>query len=83
MSDRRDTISRAILPIPDPARIGQTTYDAKDPDTKRANDDGVGQDFLIVIGLVVLTLASFDHRHSMKVMALIGAFALVAMSFGL
>ena len=33
MSDR-DTISRAILPIPDAQYVGLTTYDAKDPDTK-------------------------------------------------
>lgn len=26
-----DTLSRAILPIPDAAYVGLTTYDAKDP----------------------------------------------------
>ncbi len=30
----RDTIQRAILPIPDVQHVGLTTYDAKDPDTK-------------------------------------------------
>jgi arylsulfatase len=30
----RDTVRRDILPIPDVAPIGLTTYDAKDPDTK-------------------------------------------------
>ena len=30
----RDTIQRAILPIPDAQHVGLTTYDAKDPDTK-------------------------------------------------
>jgi hypothetical protein len=29
-----DTLSRAILPIPDKKHVGLTTYDAKDPDTK-------------------------------------------------
>src|SRR6266852_7020053 len=29
-----DTIHRSILPIPDRAYVGLTTYDAKDPDTK-------------------------------------------------
>jgi arylsulfatase len=29
-----DTIQRSILPIPDTAHVGATTYDAKDPDTK-------------------------------------------------
>jgi len=29
-----DTIHRSILPIPDRAHVGLTTYDAKDPDTK-------------------------------------------------
>jgi arylsulfatase len=33
MSDR-DTLIRTILPIPDRAHVGLTTYDAKDPDTK-------------------------------------------------
>ena len=33
MSDR-DTLHRTVLPIPDPARTGLITYDAKDPDTK-------------------------------------------------
>lgn len=32
MSDGQ--VSRAILPVPDQAHIGLTTYDAKDPDTK-------------------------------------------------
>src|ERR1700754_4165441 len=30
----RDTVRRDILPIPDVAPVGLTTYDAKDPDTK-------------------------------------------------
>src|ERR1700741_1906496 len=34
MSDQRDALSRAILPIPDPANVGLTTYDAKSPDTR-------------------------------------------------
>jgi arylsulfatase len=34
MSERTDTLSRAILPIPDSQHVGLTTYDAKDPDTK-------------------------------------------------
>ena len=34
MSDRRDELSRAILPIPERAHVGLTKYDAKDPDTK-------------------------------------------------
>jgi arylsulfatase len=29
-----DTIHRTVLPIPDQAHVGLTTYDAKDPDTK-------------------------------------------------
>src|ERR1035438_7522753 len=29
-----DTIHRTVLPIPDQAPVGLTTYDAKDPDTK-------------------------------------------------
>src|SRR3954471_9607715 len=29
-----DKIQRTVLPIPDVPRIGLTTYDAKDPDTK-------------------------------------------------
>src|SRR4051794_33883879 len=33
MSDQ-DKIQRTVLPIPDVPRIGLTTYDAKDPDTK-------------------------------------------------
>jgi arylsulfatase A-like enzyme len=33
MSDR-DTLHRTVLPIPDPARTGLITYDAKDPETK-------------------------------------------------
>jgi arylsulfatase A-like enzyme len=33
MSDDK-TIPRSILPIPDRVRVGLTTYDAKDPDTK-------------------------------------------------
>ena len=32
MSDNK--IARNVLPIPDPARTGLITYDAKDPDTK-------------------------------------------------
>ena len=28
------TLSRAVLPIPEPQHVGLTTYDAKDPDTK-------------------------------------------------
>ncbi|MGH9901894.1 MAG: hypothetical protein ACRD68_08805, partial [Pyrinomonadaceae bacterium] len=31
---RDDNIPRTSLPIPDPARTGLITYDAKDPDTK-------------------------------------------------
>src|SRR5258705_6401820 len=34
MSNHRDNLSRASLPIPDKARTGLITYDAKDPDTK-------------------------------------------------
>src|SRR5512146_3073696 len=34
MSDERDPLSRAILPIPDRAHVGITTYDAKDPDAR-------------------------------------------------
>ena len=30
----QDKIQRSILPIPDPAYVGLTTYDAKDPETK-------------------------------------------------
>ena len=30
----RDDIQREILPIPDRAHVGLTTYDAKDPDTR-------------------------------------------------
>ena len=30
----QDTKNRSHLPIPDPARTGLITYDAKDPDTK-------------------------------------------------
>ena len=29
-----EKISRTVLPIPDRAHVGLTTYDAKDPDTK-------------------------------------------------
>jgi arylsulfatase len=32
--DKRDTIQRSVLPIPDVTPIGLTTFDAKDPDTK-------------------------------------------------
>jgi arylsulfatase len=35
MSDR-DKLHRTVLPIPDPARTGPITYDAKDPETKYA-----------------------------------------------
>jgi hypothetical protein len=31
MPDQRDALSRSILPIPDRAYVGLTTYDAKDP----------------------------------------------------
>jgi arylsulfatase A-like enzyme len=34
MSDQPDNTPRHILPIPDRAYVGLTTYDAKDPDTK-------------------------------------------------
>jgi hypothetical protein len=34
MTDQRETFSRAMLPIPEPAHVGLTTYDAKDPATK-------------------------------------------------
>ena len=34
MADDRDTLPRTSLPIPDQARKGLITYDAKDPDTK-------------------------------------------------
>ena len=34
MSGQRDALSRTILPIPDRAHAGLTTYDAKDPDAK-------------------------------------------------
>jgi arylsulfatase A-like enzyme len=30
----QDTVQRAILPIPEAQRVGVTTYDAKDPDTR-------------------------------------------------
>ena len=30
----KGVIDRSILPIPDQAHVGLTTYDAKDPDTK-------------------------------------------------
>ena len=33
MSDR-DQLHRTVLPIPDAARTGLITYDAKDPETK-------------------------------------------------
>jgi arylsulfatase A-like enzyme len=33
MADERDTLPRTVLPIPDQARKGLITYDAKDPDT--------------------------------------------------
>ena len=36
MSDTREKISRAILPIPEPEHVGLTTFDAKGPDTKFA-----------------------------------------------
>src|SRR5262245_47335408 len=34
MSDQRETLPRTILPIPDRAHVGLTTYDAKDPDAR-------------------------------------------------
>lgn len=34
MPDPNSTARREILPIPDIAPVGLTTYDAKDPDTK-------------------------------------------------
>lgn len=34
MMNQNDRLPRAILPIPDRAHVGLTTYDAKDPDTK-------------------------------------------------
>jgi len=34
MSDQRDALSRAILPIPDRTHVGLTTYDAKDPERR-------------------------------------------------
>ena len=34
MTSKLETISRAILPIPDQPHVGLTTYDAKDPETK-------------------------------------------------
>ncbi len=34
MSEQRDERARTVLPMPDPARSGLITYDAKDPDTK-------------------------------------------------
>jgi arylsulfatase A-like enzyme len=30
----QDKLQRSILPIPDPAHVGLTTYDARDPETK-------------------------------------------------
>ena len=33
MASPNDSLSRAVLPIPDKRPIGHTTYDAKDPDT--------------------------------------------------
>jgi hypothetical protein len=33
MSDPAD-VNRTVLPIPDQPRVGLTTYDAKDPDSK-------------------------------------------------
>jgi arylsulfatase A-like enzyme len=33
MPDSPEGIQRSVLPIPDPAHVGVTTYDAKDPDT--------------------------------------------------
>src|SRR6478736_9471169 len=33
MASPSDSLSRAVLPIPDKRHIGYTTYDAKDPDT--------------------------------------------------
>jgi hypothetical protein len=32
-ADRRDTLPRTVLPIPDRPHTGLITYDAKDPDT--------------------------------------------------
>jgi arylsulfatase len=34
VANQSDDVSRTILPIPDRAHVGLTTYDAKDPDTK-------------------------------------------------
>lgn len=34
MATETDKIQRSVLPIPDRAHVGLTTYDAKDPDTK-------------------------------------------------
>ena len=34
MADQRDTVQRAILPIPDRTPVGVTTYRATDPGTK-------------------------------------------------
>jgi arylsulfatase A-like enzyme len=34
MANETDNIQRSILPIPDRAHVGLTTYDAKDPETK-------------------------------------------------
>ena len=33
MASPNESLSRAVLPIPDKRHIGHTTYDAKDPDT--------------------------------------------------
>lgn len=33
MASPNDSLSRAVLPIPDKRPISHTTYDAKDPDT--------------------------------------------------
>jgi arylsulfatase len=30
----QDKVNRTVLPIPERAHVGLTTYDAKDPDTK-------------------------------------------------
>ena len=32
-AQQHDTVRRDILPVPDVAHVGLTTYDAKDPDT--------------------------------------------------
>jgi hypothetical protein len=33
MTSHAEPVNRFTLPIPDPVRVGVTTYDAKDPDT--------------------------------------------------